>query len=255
VAGLALSLAGQAVQAETKAPPLAPAKVEAPAEPRSFTSFADLRGVLLDQISGATHRIWLATEYLTDGEIVSALYIAQYRKLDVQVLLGRAKANSYMSRLNYLKNQNVPVFLRPASLKLKHPTALLLDDQLYWIDGELDFLARYRKFTLVPATSEEQQRFAAAFAKAAHMKLPAVPRALPLVGHAHRRPAHHSAGYLAPPAPHYDANDGSDAYTYSRRPTPRPEGVAAKLPKATKLEQRERTWTPKSPDDRAPGIP
>src|SRR4051812_1521271 len=70
------------------------------AAPRRFESFSDLRNEVLDYISGATQRIWLVTPYLTDGEIVSALYVAQYRKLDVKVLLGRGKANSYMSRLS-----------------------------------------------------------------------------------------------------------------------------------------------------------
>src|SRR5688572_28404829 len=81
----------------------------------SFTTFAELRAYMLDAISGASKRIWLTTDYLTDGEIVSALYVARYRKLDVQVLFGRAKANFYMSRLAYLKNQNIPVFLQPPS--------------------------------------------------------------------------------------------------------------------------------------------
>src|SRR5690348_2584680 len=69
---------------------------------KRYETFSDLRADVLDLISAATQRLWLTTDYLTDGEIVSALYIAQYRKLDVKVLLGRAKANVYMSRLNYL---------------------------------------------------------------------------------------------------------------------------------------------------------
>src|SRR5262249_22068141 len=51
-----------------------------------FDSFGKLRLEVLNLIGQSKTRIWLTTDYLTDGEIVSALFVARYRKLDVKVL-------------------------------------------------------------------------------------------------------------------------------------------------------------------------
>ncbi len=217
-----------------------------------------MRNAVLDAMAGATKRIWLNTDYLTDGEIVSALYVAQYRKLEVMVLLGRSKANNYMSRLNYLKNQNIAVYLKPDSFKTTRPTALLCDDKLYYLDGELDFMAKVKKYTLEVPSADEKEHFQAAFAGAANLKVPAVARALPLVGRANpQNRTTSSAGaspqanprYLPRPAPTYSHEDGTGAYTYDRHQSPRPEGVPAKLPKALKWEQKNR------PVRSSPGTP
>lgn len=211
------------------------ARPAAAAESKTFSSFADLRNELLNDIGGATHRLWLVTDFLTDGELVSALYVAQYRKLDVQVLLGKAKANHYMSRLNYLKNQNIPVYLKPETLKLSRPTAILCDDQLYLVDGELDFMAKYKKYTVDVTDGSEASSFAAAFAAAANLKLPAMARQLPLVGRAGGK----GRVYVPPPASTYSAHAEPGVYTYDHHKQPRPEGVPAKLPKSLKWEEEE----------------
>jgi hypothetical protein len=204
-------------------------------ESRTFESFADLRNELLNDMGGATHRLWLVTDFLTDGELVSALYVAQYRKLDVQVLLGRAKANHYMSRLNYLKNQNIPAYLKPETLKPSRPTAILCDDKLYLVDGELDFMAKYKKYTVDILEGPEASSFAAAFAAAANLKLPAVAHQLPLVGKAGGR----GRVYVPSPASTYSAHAEPGVYTYDHHKQPRPEGVPAKLPKSLKWEEAE----------------
>lgn len=214
--------------------------------PRTFASFSEVRNAVLDAMAGATRRIWLNTDYLTDGEIVSALYVAQYRKLDVMVLLGRGKANGYMSRLNYLKNQNIPVYLKPDSFKTSKPTALLCDDRLYYLDGELDFMAKVKKYTFDQPGAEEKERFIVAFAGAANLKVPAVARAVPLVGRANPQNVRSSAGaaaaaggrYLPQPVPTYSKTDASGAYTYDRRRDPRPDGVPANLPKSLKWQNK-----------------
>lgn len=221
---------------------------------KTIASFADLRAEVLDAISGASKRVWLVTDYLTDGEIVSTLYLAQYRKLDVQVLLGRGKANHYMSRLSYLKNQNIPVFLKPDTFKPGHPTALLTDDRLLLIDGELDFLAKVRQYTASIAPADRREAFQAAFASAANLRVPAIPHQMPLVG------KYNPNSRIYTPAPSsgkgtVNANgtmtsaggsgqvvrsgpaprvDNSGAYVYDRAGAPRPNDVPAKLPKAVK---------------------
>jgi hypothetical protein len=189
---------------------------------------------------------------LTDGEIVSALYIAQYRKLDVKVLLGRGKANGYMSRLNYLKNQNVPVFLRPNSFRIPKPTALLTDDALVYIDSELDFMAKKRSFIMAPALPAEVRTFVDGFMTAAGQQVPAVPRPVPLVG----RAGNSTRGIYRPgnrlPAVrnsyqsgnHEPGMDASGAYIYDGSRAPKPAGVPDRLPKNTIQQQQQRQTAP-----------
>lgn len=230
----------KAVGGSIAAPPAPPSVGPLPAanagQRKAFSSFADLRAEVLDVIGAATGRIWLVTDYLTDGETVSALYIAQYRKLDVKVLLGRGKANHYMSRLNYLKNQNIPVYLKPDGFKVPGggATAVIADGTLLTVDGELDFLAKYRKFNLAYGTAGEAQAAAQAFATALDMKVPAVPNATPLVG----KPNPNGSIYAAPPVANFSGTDTSGAFRYDRKAEKRPEGVADKLPRSPKWQQQ-----------------
>lgn len=220
--------------------PYALGNPEAPAakERQTFDSFAELRAATLEAISGASSRIWLTSDYLTDGEIVTALYVAQYRKLDVKVLLGRGKANSYMSRLSYLKNQNVPVFLKPDTFKPSHATMMLADDQLLRIDGELDFLSKYKKYNVSTGTADDATKFATAFASAADLKVPAVPHKVPLVGKATSGNNNGKGIIYQPTTPKYSQGDG--AYIYEKKREPRPAGVPEKLPKELKFEKQKK---------------
>lgn len=223
------------------------ARGESPASPepvKTVDSFAEVRSEVLNAIGAATQRIWLTTDYLTDGEIVSALFIAQYRKIDVQVLLGRAKANYYMSRLNYLKNQNIPVYLKPDTPALKaigKVSSVLCDDRLLQVDGELDFLARLRRYTLTKSTDATAAAYASAFAAAAAQRVPAVARSLPLVGRpgAHpMAPARATPPAFQPPMLRSEGESGPGVYTYKRLKEPRPPGVPEKLPKTLKSMAR-----------------
>jgi hypothetical protein len=217
--------------------------VEDPGTPRTVSSFAEVRTAVLEAVAGAQRRIWIVTDYLTDGEIVSALYVAQYRKLDVQVLLGRAKANHYMSRLSYLKNQNIPVYLRPETFKPAQPTGVLTDARLLWVDGDLDFLTRVRKFGLTVATSQDRESFEKAYAEAAGLKVQAIAAPVPLVGRGNSKGV--PQAYSGPrPDPQLSSSSGAagggggtDAYYYNKANAPRPDGVPAKLPKGLKWDK------------------
>ncbi len=219
------------------APPSAPAALAASAgQKKVFQNFSDLRAEVLDVIGAATGRIWIVTDYLTDGETVSALYIAQYRKLDVKVLLGRSKANHYMSRLNYLKNQNIPVYLKPDNFKIPGggATAIIADGTLVTVDGELDFLAKYKKFNLAYGAPAETPTALAAFAEALNAKVPAIPHQMPLVG----KPNPKGTFFTAPPAPNFTGVDTGGSFKYDRKAEKRPSGVPDKLPKAPKWQQK-----------------
>lgn len=206
---------------------------------KTYDNFADLRADLLNAIGGATSRVWISTSYLTDGELVSSLYIAQYRKVDVAVLLGKSKANAYMSRLNYLKNQNIPVYLRPEH-RAGPASQILCDGQLYEVDGELDFMTHYKHFTLTRADAAATAAFSKTFAEDINKKVPAIAAPIPMVGHVNPNTATMRNGGTRAPRwiPHYNMEDGSGAYTYGGRSPPRPDDVPAKLPKVLKYEQQ-----------------
>jgi hypothetical protein len=245
------------VSANAQATPETPNQPPAQTHTQTFTSFSELRAEVLNLIGATSKRLWLTTDYLTDGEIVTALYVAQYRKIDVRVLLGRAKASSYMSRLSYLKNQNIQVFLRPDGFKPQTATTILSDDKLIEIDGELDFMSKYKKFNLTLAEPTSAQAYATAFGTAAAQQIPANQRALPLVGR--QRTPWPSADTPAAPVtpvksrlpasePQIDSSDEQAAYIYNRKPMPRPDGVATKLPKDLKWHQKvPRTSNPPPP--------
>jgi hypothetical protein len=162
--------------AANEAPNAAPAQ-------NDFDSFSTLRSELLAKIGGSTKRVWIATDFLTDAEIVSSLYIAQYRKVNIQVLLGRDKATTILSRLNYLKQVNIPVALRPRGFYSKSSTMILVDDKLLAINSDLDYLTKTRKFTISEAPSESLSAFESAFSEAAKNQEDLRAKPLPLVGH------------------------------------------------------------------------
>lgn len=149
-----------------------------------FDSFSALRSEILSKIGSASKRVWIVSDFLTDAELVSSLYIAQYRKVEVQVLLGRAKAANILSRLNYLKQVHIPVALRPRGFFAATPSLILIDDQLFAINSELDYLSKSRPFRMTQIRDEDVARFEAGALEAA--KNPDVPvaKALPLVGQA-----------------------------------------------------------------------
>ena len=249
--------------------------------PASVTldGFSQVRQEVMGLIGMASRRIWLSADYLTDGDVVSGLYLAQYRKLNVQVLLGKKKANAYMSRLGFLKNQNIPVFLRPESF-VTAPTAILVDDRLLTIDGDLDFRANYRKFTVTLASVADAQAFEAGFSKAANVGIPARAEPVPLVGRdsGGRSPSYRGATSSAsassdddgstrgqavrmgkryrPPmgSAKYSKDELEGSFDYSYRDKKAPDGVPRKLPKEPlyqKLEvERQRMVT--SPEMKEP---
>jgi hypothetical protein len=221
----------------------------------NMSNFTELRSGLLNLMSAAKQRIWLVSDYLTDGEIVTALYIGQYRGVDVKVLLGKRKSNLYMSRLRYLKNQNIPVYYKPEKFPSGYSSQMLIDGTLYKISGELNFLDKSSAFKIQKATKIELAAYIEEFQKAAGKNAPTIPDTMPLVG----TPRHNARGEplgasRAPvsarervratppsrsePAPY--VNHG-DTYNYDRNPQSRdvPQGLARKLPSKTIAQERD----------------
>lgn len=233
----------------------------APVDPATpYSSFSELKISVVNKISAATQRVWLATDFLSDGDIVSAIHLARYRKVDVQVLLGRARANAYMSRLGALKNQNIPTMLKPPGFSPTGQSAILSDNQLYLIDGELDFMTHRRNFVLRTGTKGESEEFASAFQAAVNERLDVTPSPVPAVGRKTKNPQWGKAYVPAPastgggkpenrqnPARNASAarpepeNIDGQPYRYQRgSKDSRPEGIPNKLPKALKWKEIEK---------------
>lgn len=217
--------------------------------PKSLDGFASTRTEILTMIGGATQNIRVATDFLSDGEIVSALYVAQYRKVNVQVLLGPARATHVLSRLSYLKAQNIPVWLRPRGFMSQYSTLIQADQKLYSLDAELDYMARHRKFTLSALPDTHLKGFVEEFEKAQTTGISPTARAMPLVG----RPGQGHSAYRGGAfqgsqqggglnqgngGPMESGADPNGSYRYSRNKERPSKGVATKLPRNTILQNR-----------------
>ncbi len=211
----------------------------APVYTKTVDSFNELRREIVEMFGSAEKRIWMVTDYLSDGDIVSSLYIAKYRKTQVQVLLGKEKANHYLSRLNFLKKQNIPVFLKPKDFPFSYPTQILIDQKLILIDSELDFKTRRGKFVITYANESLRNQYQETFAQALNLSLPAKARKLPLVGN----PRPYGRRYRGQPSysPPIQSKDG--AYIYSRGRQPRPQEVPKRLPGKTIWQKKQERKT------------
>jgi len=200
-------------------------------------NFNDLRDIVTDLIGRAESRVIIYTEFLTDGEISSALFLAQYRKIQTVAFLGENSMNRYLSRLGYLKAQNIPVFVRPSQSQFREPTLLLVDRHLYRINRDLDVLKPNLGADIQLASPAWVGRFEKELITALKTNKQAIPKPLPLVGRPGSRPV---AGQNMQVDYHGEA-DGS--YNYDRATSGRrsaPAGVPTQLPKTTVFEQRQR---------------
>ena len=225
-----------------------------------FVNFSELKNSVVSKISAANDRVWLSTEFLTDGDVVGALHLAKYRNVDVQVLLGRQKANAYMSRLGFLKNQEIPTWIKPQKFMTAGQTAILSDHQLILIDGDLDFMTHRHNFVLRTATSAQALEFGAAFQAAVAEGLDVKPAPIPAVG---RRPGRnpsrnqdkatgksmdHTPGRTAYPdrggrayvPPAVAGSSEEQPFKYGRNGHSRPEGIPNKLPKTLKWKDADK---------------
>jgi hypothetical protein len=217
---------------------------------KTTANFDELRHNVLELIGSSKRRIWLITDYLTDGDVVSALFLAKYRKVDVKVFLGRTKQNQYLSRLSYLKQQNIPVFTRPEH-GFVAPTLVFVDQKLYTITRDLNSLARIGQAQIAQASPADVKNFVSWFRDALEYPEPAVVRPEIQVGRSRHRPAESrrpaSAADDAPPVSRYNGEaDGSYNYDRSSLSRRAPEGVPTQLPKVP-VWQKNRDTRQKNP--------
>jgi len=216
---------------------------------KNTANFDELRHNVLELIGSSKRRVWLITDYLTDGDVVSALFLAKYRKVDVKVFLGRTKQNQYLSRLSYLKAQNIPVFTRPEH-GFVAPTLVFVDQKLYTINRDLNSLARIGQAQISQASPADVKNFVSWFRDALEYPEAAVVRPEMQVGRSRSRPAESrraDPGYEETPVSKYNGEaDGSYNYDRSSLSRRAPEGVPTQLPRVP-VWQKNRDIRQKNP--------
>jgi hypothetical protein len=149
-----------------------------------------------------------------------------------------------MSRLGFLKEQQIPTSLRPPSFR-QPISAVLVDDQLLYINGEMDFKST-RKYTLTTPSDEEKAKFEQAFNEAMSAPIKAVAHPVPMVGKSSANPNYQPKFKQQAPQPVSTPEpvrrgkvetDGSYRYHYSDRSAP--PGVPKRLPKETLWQKKQ----------------
>ena len=206
-------------------------------EKETFDTFADFRHRILGLIGGAKNRIILTTSYFTDGDIVSAIYLAKYRGLKVHVFLGPEKAGHYLSRLGYLKRQKVETFLTPEAFPVQEGSVLIVDKKLYTSSNSLDFRARAKAYEIKKPHKKEVIALVRSYQKA--LKNPQIAVAKPARKVGRKREAKRKyKRYYQKKVYSHSAGDGS--YSYDGRGYKRPKDLPRSLPKETVMQKKER---------------
>ena len=206
---------------------------------KDANNYGIVRTEVLNSIGGAKKRIWISTNFLTDGEIVSALFLAKYRRIDTKIMVENSKVNHYMSRVSDLKRNNVPVFLMPARFAYAKNTYILADDKGYFINADLNHTQTRAAYTITSMSLKESAEFASSFEKALSGSGTVVVKPLPLVG----KPGGRGRGHAyRPSAVSRRPNDGSYNYdTMSAVGSYKiPQGVNKRLPKDTIYQKKQR---------------
>ena len=204
---------------------------------KTMNGYNLLRADVLNVIGGAKKRVWLSTNFLTDGEIVTALFLAKYRKIDTKVMVDASKVNHFMSRVADLKRNDIPVSVLPARFACAKNTCILVDDKAYQIDAELNHNQTRAAYTMTGLSSKESIAFADNYEKALGNSTTVSVKPLPMVGTAGGKGRTTVIGRSAGTKRN---SDGS--YNYDGKPSGSriPPGIARKLPRDTIYQKRQR---------------
>lgn len=201
---------------------------------KDFADFNGLRNQLLNLIGRAKQRVVMVTDFLSDGEISTALFLAKYRKLRVTVFLGEKRLNNYLSRVGYLRSQNILTLVRPSSQLFNSPSLLLVDNELFHISRDLNVLLSQEGGRIERLHPKYLRPFQNDFLSRKTIKKRAIPKPLPIV---RARPS--TSSLRQSPARVYQGEpDG--AYNYDKAPSgahKAPPGLPTQLPKKVKSQR------------------
>lgn len=176
------------------------------ARSETYDKFSGFRNEVLDLVAGAKEHLTVVTDYLTDGEIVTALYLAKYRGLQVKVFLGALQANSPMSRLRYLKRQKIDAYLIPHNFPVKRGTVIFADGRGFESPNSLNNTAKKNTYALHAISGQRLQQMTKAYQGALVQPREAIATQLPTVSRERK------LGNIAtnPPSPHRRYQKGNN---------------------------------------------
>ncbi len=213
--------------------------------------YAEVRAEILNLISGAGRRVWVSTEMFSDSDIAAALLVAQFRRLDVQVMIGPRGNNEPLSRVPNLAQQGINSFVRPKQLFMRFPTAILTDERMVWVDASLDPYLIRGMVAVEPAGEQERMAHEQAFGVPADNKVRASTkvsnkrvgrqRNVAVIDAAPVQPASNSK-YVPSNVGEIKTETNGGVYNYNRTRHDRrpPDGVSGKLPVMTIRQRRDR---------------
>lgn len=198
-----------------------------------FDKFTSFRHEILNLIGAAKKQVIITTDYLTDGEIVTALYLAKYRGISVKIFLGAQKANHYMSRLTYLKRQKIKVYLTPPTFPVKTGTIIIVDQKIFRSKSSLDYRTVASHYSLTRPKNQEIIGIVKSYQSAFKSPVIATPRPrVQLKPRVHHKPR---VTYKARSPSSSFSEPG--VYNYDRYTKHRiPDDVPNKLPKIPKFQ-------------------
>lgn len=209
---------------------------------RTAANYDDLRHTIGELIASSKKRVWILTDFLSDGDIATALLLSKQRRLDVKVFFGRDKLNAPSSRISFLKTQGVQVYIRPTH-GFVAPTLLFVDQKLFTVNRDLNGQNRFGSSQIVQASPEEVKSFVIWLRGVMEYPEIAVPRYTPRMRGTIKEPFQ---------------GDSDGSYNYDRGGgwKKAPEGVSRELPKVLRWKkiQQEKDGSPPEALN-APAVP
>jgi len=218
---------------------------------RFVGDYAEVRSEILNMISGAGRRVWISSEMLSDSDIAAALLVAQFRRLDVQVMIGPKGNSEPLSRVPNLVQQGINAFVRPRNLAMRFQTAIITDERMVWVDASLDPYVMRGMVAVEPAGDQERMAHEQAFGVPADNKVRASSkvsnkrvgrqRNVAVIDAAPAQPAT-STKYVPSNVGEIKTETIGGVYNYNRTRHDRkpPDGISAKLPGMTIRQRRDR---------------
>lgn len=205
----------------------------------NYDNYANFIQRLMNMIGNAEEKVFLRTEYLSDGNIVMALNLAKFRDVDVKVVVHKKKARYYMSRYSTLRKHNIPTVV--SSGQWAHPSSIMVDDMLFEINTPLDYKTRTRYFRVSETNAEIAKTFERSFSSG--LKFPTYHNSS--VKKSPQKTTRNNgsspntwsrSSSKSHPSNSTAGNEDESVYTYSNKKKDAPEGIQTKLPRKTKWQ-------------------
>lgn len=105
----------------------------------TFATYGVFKDKLAEAMRSARTKIFVASQFLSDGDIATALFAAKLRGVRVLVLLDKRESVHFLSRHEYLTRNGVPTFIKPlASLQMEGLSTIAIDEKVWRVDARFD---------------------------------------------------------------------------------------------------------------------